>query len=1479
MRGGGLMKAFFRAAVFCGLLVFSCADAMAQEAGEAFRVDGFSVHADAPKAEACFSFSSPLKSVGVGTALASLSVRKNGKKSKLSPQQISVAARALCVQGLDHGASYHIAVRGLVSEDGHLLSATAPKTFTVPTRRPVLAFMNEPDAPLLPRFSRIDDATPVPVLRSINVSTARLSLYRFQGAGALALAWPHIRQMPLAPSESLVFAREKGRLIFESDLVFGDKKNQEQTLASPLPRRETLSPGLYYLAAVPHGSKKDNPAFFAGQWFLVSSVRMGAVQRGDAGVHLFVADGAPLQPAKGAQVEQWSLREGKAVATIRTDDHGVAVFPLETGAKSGDDRIFIATNPDGALAVEEMGAREKNPTLARAKGHITADRQKYEGGQTAVVALWNPSLPPAAAGGREMSVRVLSSDGKEQGKGKALPLGHGTRLFVASVPLPKVDGAGEWTLSWESSDGGVWAQKKVTIVPVAGNEQISLKPLFAAEETGEQTVGLQVRNAAGEPLSFRSGAVSVAPAPIKIKGFEPYRFGLFSSDAAPAPFVTPFVTDAQGNAAVALPKDTWTRDFPVAASVKAVTDKGVASNVETLLPRRKDILIGVRALAHESLFVEGGTARFGVVAVSHDDQKVGREALRYIVYEEGRSFDWFQSEGRWDYKPLPWHRRVGGGVFDLTSGGEAVIKTPVASGHYILDITDDDGVVLARHPFTAARREEKGAVDGGSPVRLRLGEKMNGSGDGKSVEVPIFLEAPAFVFVMLDDGARAQTFWRQMPAGRQKVEVPLAPDGGRDRAVYALAFFAEGEEERATKIFDSPMADELLPIKMSVAPPSSGKTEGMVQITIGAGRKSVAAARAVALLEQGGEEALRLFQPANVDPKGSASLPFTPPPEGQKVRVAVVAWTQEEIFGVATQVIDRPLPASLEGDVPPSLLKGDRAVLSFSFKGATKGKGASYALVLPQALSSTEPLKGKIKGDGTITLRVTARETMREAQDVRLSVTDAKGRVHVKSWPLLIMGSESGTTKGEPLRLDISQELGKKESGERILLAPVPSPDVVPSLFRLMSMLPQTTEAVALWLEAMRLWREQVTGLGLMTPDAIDAVSSRRLRTLLNRQNPDGGFPLNAQGASDLQATSFAVMALSAAYPKERDSALSFLSARLENTWFNESERAARALAFAALARHGRAQTAALHYFCETSQDKILSAEPMAALAAALSLNGEDGKAQDWTLRAERDVFSWGAIRFLTSLRVHAKGDRQNGLMEGFAPPDISAPFVQTLSFLIAAAESALRAGSWHIKTKHGDRKKFGFYALAPDDWDDGQGVKNIGPKPLFGLRLAAAAPAGEKKTAAPSRVLGVTRALYTAEGVPVEDGAVLDVGKTYVLLVRVPRANAARQEEDLMRIVQPSGAGYHLALAPTLAPAALRIAMPWLPSSPLPVEEGVADGEGAGGVVAIGHESLMVMLLTPVRHGRYALPRGWGEDSSGVVPFAPDGKAFTVGE
>ena len=165
----------------------------------------------------------------------------------------------------------------------------------------------------------------------------------------------------------------------------------------------------------------------------------------------------------------------------------------------------------------------------------------------------------------------------------------------------------------------------------------------------------------------------------------------------------------------------------------------------------------------------------------------------------------------------------------------------------------------------------------------------------------------------------------------------------------------------------------------------------------------------------------------------------------------------------------------------------------------------------------------------------------------------------------------------------------------------------------------------------MRLWREPVIRSGLLSDNALQVRAQDIIQRLLVRQQTDGGFPSLPTGESDLVSTGDALVALVRAnqtltQPAVDAAATNWLRQRLSNNWFDESERPARAAAYAALAATDRLDVSSLRYFAETSDGKTLPPLAAAQLAAALAKSNDQDKANHWLKAAHEQLDSTPAL-------------------------------------------------------------------------------------------------------------------------------------------------------------------------------------------------------------------------------------------------------------
>jgi len=1466
------------------LLVIACIGAMAPadaadkgKKESSVRVSGSALHADRPKAEFCLSFSEPVAIKDRARVLASLDLRKEGKKQKLSVDQLSVSDNDLCVQNLDHRVSYELALSKLDTGAGDRLEMPFSTTFSVPDRKAVLTFVEDNRAQVLPRHVKADDKKAAEaervvrgmahVVRSVNVLATHLSLYRVAERSDFAGAWQQFRMINIAPSESLYFAKKKGQLVFESDLVFGDSPNEDQTLVAPLPDEAGLTPGLYYLAATPRGNAGKDVTLFAGQWFLVSDLRL-TVAEVPSGIKVFVAQGTGSFHASAGAAVSLLGADGKVLAEATTGGDGSAFLPMEpaemkraafaVGQLPSGDVDIIEIKPAQSVAVGDLSL----------KAAVKADRAVYRPGMTAAVALQVQNQKGQMVDIGESVVRLLYPDRRVYSEH---PVQTGlSGVSVLDVPLPVAGKAATWILAWARKNGEAVGETTVRMSPdgIFGKLHVDVDHLSLSSDE-PLTVAVHAQNDAGKPLAFANGQLSVTSAQPEIAGWTAYSFGDVTLEKGVRAQQIDFMTDEDGTARVPLSLNVLQgrdADRFQGLRIEAALETGLISPGVVVPVRARDSLIGVRPLPDATPFAENSVASFDVIAIDMAGKRRAENNLYYVVYEEGRNFEWFPAEGHWGYKPLPNHRRVGGGRIDIPASGESLVRWPVTSGQYVIEITNASGEVWARYPFSVGRGAEAATRKGDARLQfISAAQTLEMKQDNK---IKLNLAAPAMVNVIVTDGQIRQTIHRPMAAGVNDLVVSPAEGWGNRVLVRAEALFA-GSPDNAivSQMMDVHAAAQDLALKVSApaALAASGSIALPVQIQKPThGVPSYVMAVATPLPEEGGEKMPPLHsERVAVDSEGKADLKLTVPRFTGALQVSLYAWNESQT-GATSFVIPVQPALAVKANVPSTLRVGDKVnvPLTVVASGATTG-AMTYEIALPDGITASSPLKGSValkKGAKvSLPLSLTAKEPTDGVLRIELKGTGTEAVT--QTWPLYVRTEQLAAWSMTSQTLEPNQQVtvppeGAKQKTKVILAAPLPLPDVTTVLQNLVLAEPRTTQEIALWLETMPTWKQAARHLGLLSEERFEALRTARLFELQLRQNEDGGFAaLRAGEPSDIASTAAALRVLSGVGDRPFALGADWLVSRLQNTWFDESERDVRAIAFETLAKVKRVDISGLRYFAETSRDKKPVPQTAARLALALVEGGDEQAAQYWIDLAKNafgQIRDEGTLEVWTVLRLMALNDRIpfdeiKKSLSGLDTGAMENTYEGAALVLGAINAAALRAGSWQMAVDSVSEKRFGVLSLPVTE---GQTV-TLKNNASVALSVAQLSPQDDKKKQAKGEnAITITRAVYTLSGERVESGASLKLGEPYVLYVKGAAAKSG------LRLTIPSSSAFTFDVPLTGKGAAIKGLYGWLPSPLGDVNDGLNTTTGFGFELDAAKDWGAAFLVHPSFKGEFNLPQ-----------------------
>jgi len=1462
------------------------------------RVSGSALHADLPKAEFCLSFSEPVLIKDRARLLTALDLRKAGKKQKISIDQLSLSDNDVCIQNLDHRATYKLLLSKLDTGAGDRLETPFATSFDVPDRKPVLTFVEDNRAFVLPRHMKTEDKKAADahhiergmahVVRSVNVLATHLSLYRVAERADFVGAWQQFRMINIAPSESLYFAKRKGQLVFESDLVFGDVPNEDQTLVAPLPDEAGLTPGLYYLAATPRGNAGTDVTLFAGQWFLVSDLRVSAAKV-SSGFKVFASQGLVNLQARPKVSSAVLAEDGKVLAEGTTEEDGSVFLPMEATVLNTA-AFIVGQLPSGDVDILEIKPEQTVHTGDLSfKASVKADRDIYKPGMTSAVALLVQDQKGQALDIGESVVKLLYADRRPYSEHQVKTEKSGVTFL--NIPLPVAGKAEAWIIAWYKKEGTPLGETTIRMSPdgVFGKLLLDFDRLSLSSD-GPLTALVRAQDDSGKPLAFRNGVLAVTSAQPEIEGWTSYSFGDVTSEKGVRAQQIPFMTNEEGVVRVPVSLGLLTgheADRFQGFSFEASLDTGITSSDRVVPVRARESLIGVRPLTEGRPFAENSVATFDVIAVDMAGKRRVENNLYYVVYEEGRNFDWFQAEGRWDYKPLPNHRRVGGGRLDIPASGDSLVQWPVTSGQYVLEITNAAGEVWARYPFAVGRGVESLLNAGDERLQFVHDEQtLEMKQDNK---VKLELAAPAMVDVIVTDGQIRQTIHRFMKAGENEISVSPTEGWGNRVLVRAEAVFVGSPENAiASQMMNLHATAQDLTIK--AAPPSLSTGRGDLALPVQIqkpqhGAQTFVSAIATPYPDGGGDTMPPLHsERVAVDGEGKAEIKINVPRFVGKLDVMLYAWNGSQAGATSLTLPVQPVLA-VEAKVPPMLRVGDKINVAFTVTASNAPAGTySYDITLPDGFSAFGALKGKLalKKNGTLILplSLTAKEPADGALHINVKGPDSE--TLTQTWPIYVRTEQPGLWTMTSQTIEPNQSLvvpaaTQKRQDKAVLVGPLPLPDLATPLQSLVLSEPRTTQEIARWLEVMPAWKSIAHHLGLLSQTRYETLRANRLFEIQLRQNEDGGFAeLRAGDASNIASTAAALRVLSGVADRPFALGVEWLSSRLQNTWFDESEREERAVAFETLAKLKRVDISGLRYFAETSRDKTLHPSTSGLLALALVEGGDEGAAQYWIDqsrkafeqgKAENSLDVWSLLKLMAANNKISFDEIKKALM-GLDSSAINKSYDGAAAVLASIDTASSRVGSWQLDVDGVNEKRFGVLALPLSDGKD-VALKNNASLQLSVVQFVQ--QDDKKKQGKAENALTIQRAVYTLAGERLEDGANLTLGETYVLYVK---GSAAKSE---LRVMIPSSSAFGFSVPSTGTGSAIRTLYGWLPAPVGDMKDGLNTTTGFGFDLEANKEWGTAFLMRPLFEGEFNLPQLRMKTMAGLVPSNQNALRFVV--
>lgn len=1352
----------------------------AENSQDIFRVTGHSLNFDAPKAEICLTFSSPIATDDREAMASKIRLEKDGKKVSISPRDLSLTSSDLCVQQLDHQHKYGLSINGMRDIDNHLLSNKASFSFVVPNRKPFLSFEADQSVQKLPRVEKnIAEKNSLPrvpqKLHAVNITSIQLDLYRITERKNIGEAWLQYEQVRLTPSESVYFVKNKGTHVWQSELVFGDTPNAEQSLDVILPSGSDLPAGLYFLSAKP--KKSDSPSLISGMWFVVSDLKIAA-DKSDDGIQVFAANIAKMRAMPETSFQLFD-KDAKLLSETKSDDKGAALLSAPS-EKINSASVVVGTSEAGDVDIIDI---TKSPESVfsplKQEAFLDLDKNIYEPGSIATISLL---LRNEQGEMQKLSKATLKLLRPDQSFHSEYPVPEGKKgLMFATIPLPVTAETGEWKIMWQQPDGKILARKnlKISVGKIWPKLSITTDRSFA-ENDGIVSVFIKATDDQGKPLAGRSGRIIANEGKPDFPTWKKYKFGALQPDEENSSVTKKFTTTADGTARVQVQLHL-SKDSSAARSVNLMAkldDMAFSTSCpgckEIVLPeaalnipvRPQYAWVGVSPLSEEGSFVENKGAAFDIIAIDQNGKRRTTEDLYFNIYEEGRSFEWYPDEGHWEYSPLPSHRRIGGGRITLAAIGNNIIRWPVAAGHYVLEITDASGGILSQYGFDAVTYQSQSSFPQKDGL-LNIVAPTSPLEVDKENKLKFSLAKPAMVSVAIGGKTVRHISNIYMPEGENSFVLPLETDKANweTRAqVFAQAIFADGSIATAKTVLPIRNPQHELAIEFST--PSSvisGSSFNLPVVVQKINKKQTTYVNVVATPDGNTEDLspVSIASPAvQTDRDGKAQIHIELPEFSGNLKLTAYAWNDDQFAQRTSNITAKPalLISSTEA-MPKNIVTGD--AYNFNIR-ITNNAGADGSYTY--ALASDEGLDFKGSAKGAITLKkgqskniaFTLSSSKELLDELRIDVTGPNNLHSSRAWPIVIKNSkhiptyskDSALAPQKSATLSIKDFIKTKSAKSSptfestLMISATPLHDLPEQLRSLLTGEPVSTIEISAWLNAINSWRNELSSLGFASNAGLRRLIEARVQQLQQRQNDDGGFSASEDSKeSDIASTAFAIEALQKDTPSSasiaKGIAARWLRHKLENNWFDESERSVRASAFLALSALDmgekslgeREYLSALRYFADTSKDKNLSPLAMAELSLALALNSEDALAKSWLQRSREELGKqpkpqtndtspnkWLLMQRFAENRLFEQSEIIAEFEKTIPESQISGTLT-TAAYLNATNKLNQRAESWHMDINGTDKKIRGVLFLQMNDKTPSFTLLNKSQAPLFLLQ------------------------------------------------------------------------------------------------------------------------------------------------------------------
>jgi uncharacterized protein YfaS (alpha-2-macroglobulin family) len=716
-----------------------------------FRILDYKVDNESVSPRVCFQFSEPL-------ALGKVDFETFVSVSGFDRAAVSAEEQQLCAEGLKHGQNYKIVLReGLPSTVGETLRKPADYEIYIRDRSPLVRFTGKNY--VLPRTAQEG----IPVI-SVNTRKVGVDIVRIGERNLRPTLRSEDFLSQLSTYRMRQYIETDGRKVWSGTLDVTPELNTEVTTAFPVMEAVgKLDPGVYLMIGRPaddraagNGSEDAYDAT-ATQWFIISDLGLTAFT-GKDGIHVLVRSLTSAVPVAGIQV-RLIARDNEILTSQSTDEAGHIHFDpgFSRGTAGEAPGVLVAEDGKGDYGFLNLEESAFDLTDRGVKGRaapaaldalVYTERGVYRSGETVFVTALLRDAAGISVPSAPLTIVIKRPDGVEYKRIDTRDQGDGGRSFALAL-LPGAM-AGTWRVEAFTDPKAARVGQTSFLVEDYVPERLdfSLTPLAAAVRGGANAeIAAAARYLYGAPganLEITGEVELEAASEPQLPALKGYVAGLqdepFEKSTTEIEEAT--TTDASGAATIRVPIPDVTAPRPLEAKIILRVGEPGGRSVERslvlpVLPKAP--MIGVKK--NFTTLSEGAPASFDVVALGADGARIERRGATWSLYRLSDDYQWYRSDGRWNFERVKSSRRVAQGKIDILRDAPAKISTIVGLGQYRLDLTSPvDGDLRTSLTFESGWSAEasaptpdlldvsldKSSYKAGEEMRLRIASRFEG---------------------------------------------------------------------------------------------------------------------------------------------------------------------------------------------------------------------------------------------------------------------------------------------------------------------------------------------------------------------------------------------------------------------------------------------------------------------------------------------------------------------------------------------------------------------------------------------------------------------------------------------------------------------------------------------------------------------------------------------------------------------------------